>query len=324
MANDSAKVTFPHDLPYLPISAFYLQHFGFKPRKISVSIADDCPNRAGLRGMETCSFCDVWGSAARSELLSLSLPDQIKKFRQILIEKFHSRHFLVYFQAYTNTFTKLQNLRQAFADALAYEDVHGIIVSTRPDCISQGVLDLWEETAQTTYFSVELGVQSFREKDLLFMKRGHVVDDSFRSIARLKKMNIQVGIHLIFGNPEESLEDIRKTAQICNSLGIHNVKLHNLHVLTQTKLAKLYGEGAFVPDSFEVYREKVRTFLSHLNPEIFVHRLAAYSPRWSELIAPQWTANKMATHQGIIDHMNANRAVQGGDFLSSESQELPF
>lgn len=169
-------------LPYRPISEFYQERFGGKVYKIPVTVVDDCPNRRGLKGMQTCVFCDVWGSAAKSESMTMGLRKQIEKYQQAIHAKYNPEKFLVYFQAYTNTFTKLDGLRINFETALSYPFVKGLVVGTRPDCLSKGVMDLWTEYHNKSFVAVELGVQTFDNKQLEFMRRGHTREQSLQAI----------------------------------------------------------------------------------------------------------------------------------------------
>lgn len=299
-------------LPYRPISEFYLEKFGDKVYKIPVSVVDDCPNRRGLKGMQTCVFCDVWGSAAKAESLTMGLREQILKYQESIAHKFKAQNFLVYFQAYTNTFTKLDALRINFETALSFPQVRGLVVGTRPDCLSKGVLDLWNEYHEKSFVAVELGVQSFDNSQLEFMRRGHSRDQSLKAIERIaKETQVDLGIHLIFGNPQESDEQILETARICNDLPITNIKLHNLHVLKETPLEEMFHRGEFTPIEREPYAHRVQLFLEHLSPRIFVHRLAAFASRWDELVAPRWTSDKMGTHQYLIDYLREHSSYQG-------------
>lgn len=301
--------------PYHPIKQYYTQKFGHKVHKIPVSVVDDCPNRRGLKGMQTCVFCDVWGSAANAESLTMPLRAQIEKYKENLAKKHKVDSFLVYFQAYTNTFTKVSALRANFETALSYDFVKGLVIGTRPDCLSPAVMELWQEMHERSSVFVELGVQSFNEDQLLFMRRGHTAEASIKAIHKIaQNTSVDLGIHLIFGNPGETDEQIVETAKICNDLPITNVKLHNLHVLKQTPLEDMHARGEFTPIEFDLYAHRVELFLQHLDPRLAVHRLAAYSSRREELIAPAWTGNKMKTHQEIIDHMNHHQAYQGQHF----------
>ncbi len=299
-------------LPYHSISEHFKRIFNEKVYKIPVSVVDDCPNRMGLKGMKTCSFCDVWGSAANSESFELTLDAQIQKYHALIEKKYHAKKFLVYFQAYTNTFTKIPALRSNFELALNYPYVVGFVLGTRPDCLSESVLQLWQEFCQKTFVAVELGVQSFFNPHLEFMQRGHSAEDSLKAIDKIaKKTTVDLGIHLIFGSPNETEKEIIETARICNDLPITNIKLHNMHVLKNTELEKWYNNGSFTPISQEDYTRKVELFLSYLHPRIAIHRLAAFASRREELIAPKWTADKMRPHQEIIDHLRKFKIYQG-------------
>jgi radical SAM protein (TIGR01212 family) len=310
-------------LPYFTIGDFYRQKFGGKVFKIPVSVVDDCPNRMGLKGMKTCVFCDEWGSAANSDSFSMGLEQQIQVYQQKIGKKYNSQNFLVYFQAYTNTFQKLSVLRENFETALRFPFVQGLVIGTRPDCLSKAVLDMWNEVSQKTYLSVEMGVQSFFDQDLEFMQRGHTRAQALQGLLRVAKEapNVDLGIHLIFGWPQETTQQIIESAEIVNSLPVRHVKLHHLHVLKKTELEKIYADGHCPVMTREEYAEKVRIFLQHLSPKIYVQRLAAYSSRWDELIAPDWTADKMGTHQAIIDHLRHHKSYQSQNYFCTNQDE---
>lgn len=299
-------------LPYHTIAEHYKRLFGEKVYKIPVTVVDDCPNRMGLKGMKTCSFCDVWGSAAREESFQMPLREQIEKYQVQIGKEYNSKKFLVYFQAYTNTFTKVSALRENFDTALSYPFVKGFVLGTRPDCLSAAVLNLWQEYYQKSFVSVELGVQSFFNHHLEFMQRGHSAEDSLKAIEKIAQSTaVDLGIHLIFGSPGETDEEIIQTAKICNDLPISNIKLHNLHVLKNTELEKRFAAGTFKPLERDQYVRHVELFLANLHPRIAIHRLAAFASRWEELIAPAWTSDKMGTHQFIIDELRKNKIYQG-------------
>ena len=299
-------------LPYNPISQFYRRRFGSKVYKIPVSVAQSCPNREGFRGMKTCIFCDVWGSAAYPEVRDLKLKEQIESNRDRVKNRTNAAKFLVYFQAYTNSFTKTQNLREQFEIAARCADVVGFVVGTRPDCISDAVLDLWQEYNEKLFLSVELGAQSFDNAQLKWMERGHSAEKTIWAIERVKaQTSVDLGVHLMFGFPGETEQQLIDTAQTLNGLPIENVKLHNLHVLKNTPLADIYERGEFSPIEKAEYADRVISFLQHLRPDIAVHRLAVLSSRSDELIAPQWTSKKMEIYQYIIDRFRDQGAFQG-------------
>ncbi|MCB0361744.1 MAG: TIGR01212 family radical SAM protein [Bdellovibrionales bacterium] len=301
------------DLPYYAISQFYRCRFGGKVYKIPVSVAQTCPNREGLAGGKVCIFCDEWGSAAFPEYRHQTLAGQIEATRARLKRRFNSDNFLVYFQAYTTTFRRTMELRLQFAEALAFADVKGVVVGTRPDCLSDALFDLWNETEEKGKFvGVELGVQSFDDEHLMWMNRGHKQETSLRAIEKIRnKTKVDLGIHLIFGLPGETREKIVSTARKVNALPIDNVKLHNLHVLKNTPLEEMWRRGEFVPITREEYIKRVVLFLEYLCPRIAVHRLAAVASRHDELVAPHWARSKMETYQLILDEFKIQSTYQG-------------
>lgn len=310
-------------LPYNTIARFYQERFGEKIYKIPVTVVDDCPNRRGLKGMQTCVFCDVWGSAARSEAIEMDLKSQIQKFEELIARKYKAKSFLVYFQAYTNTFAKISDLRTNFETALSFPNVKGLVVGTRPDCLSPAVLNLWQEFHEKSFVAVELGVQSFFDDQLEFMRRGHTAQQSLEAIQKISEnTDVDLGIHLIFGQPGETDEQIVETARIVNDLPISNIKLHNLHVLKNTPLETLYHEGKFQPIDRETYARRVQLFIEHISPRFYLHRLAAFASRWEELVAPAWTSDKMGTHQYIIDYLRTQKTFQSRHFSPLNNDDL--
>lgn len=300
-------------VPYYPISRFYRERFGAKVYKISVAVADTCPNREGLKGMQTCNFCDQWGSAAYAQNLEKPLREQIEQVRDLVAAKRGAEKFLVYFQAYTTTFAKVSRLREQFEIALGYPGVVGLVVGTRPDCVSQAFLELCNEFSARTFVSVEMGLQSFDNGILQWMRRGHTAEQSVAALEKIARScpRVNLGVHLIFGAPGETDEMARAAALKVNALPVHNVKLHHLHVLKNTPLADEFARGEFVPLTQPEYFRRCCIFLQHLRSDIAVHRLSALASRWDELVAPAWSTYKMETYQGMLNYMRAEKAFQG-------------
>ncbi len=303
-------------VPYNPISVHYKKLFGEKVYKISVAVAKTCPNREGIRGMKTCNFCDQWGSSAYHKNLNRPLREQIESVKETLRRKRGANKFLVYFQAYTTTFQQVGELSEQFQIALSYSDVVGLVVGTRPDCVSGAFVDLLNAIKKQTYIAVELGVQTFDEQQLIWMRRGHTAQKSLQAIERLAKQcpGVELGLHLIFGLPGETTSQVIETARLINTLPIQNVKLHHLHVLKGAELERDFALGHFQPVERDVYFERCAQFLANLDPRISVHRLAAYAPRWDELIAPEWTSYKMKTNNDFLEYMGVHHLTQGCQF----------
>ncbi len=302
---------------YYPISQYFKAHFGEKVGKVSVSIAERCPNRttaqdASRKIPEPCIFCDEWGSAAYHLEKDRDLADQIQHNKKLVQRRLKNNNFLVYFQSYTNTLDKITILQHRFETALAEDDICGIVVGTRPDCLPDRIYPLFDEISQKTYLLIELGIQSFFDDHLDFLKRGHSTKTSIEAIQKLStRTSADIGIHLMFGLPNESNKRIIETAKQVNCLPISNVKLHNLHVLKNTPLESMYNAGEFTPVELDEYAEKVILFLRHLSPDISVQRLAALANRWDELVAPDWTRQKMPPIEYIEGLMKERGIFQG-------------
>jgi radical SAM protein (TIGR01212 family) len=295
--------------PYYPISQYYQKKFGEKVYKISVSTSDSCPVRVKKK---VCIFCDEWGSAGSLLIENESLSTKIKLTSERVAKRYKANKFLVYFQPYTSTFSTISKLEKQIELSLAEEKIVGVVLGTRPDCIPQKLLPLLRKFHEQAYVSVELGVQSFDNQQLDFLQRGHTVEQSITAIKRLHEYaGVDIGVHLMMGLPNEPLSQVGMYASRINQLPVTDVKLHNLHVLLNTPLEKLYQQGGFTPATLEEYTEKVIYFLSLLNPNIPVHRLAAVASRWEELVAPKWSKQRMKPAQYIINCMKKNKLYQG-------------
>ena len=300
---------------YYPLSQHYRKCFGEKVYKVSISVAKSCPNREGLNGTNVCIFCDEWGSAAYHQFNDLPILKQIQINREAIRKRYKAEKFLIYFQAYTNTFGHFRGLENLYNKALNEIDVVGLVIGTRPDCLPKRILHKFSELSKNQYLSVELGAQTFDDHQLNFLSRGHDSATSIAAIRKLKSLqNVNICVHLMFGLPSESDQQIRETAQLLSELKVHGVKLHNLHVLRETALEKLFNESKFFPIGLEEYARKVTIFLENLSPKIAVHRLAAVASRWDQLVAPSWTREKMRPTQFIDDYLKANQTWQGRNF----------
>jgi radical SAM protein (TIGR01212 family) len=297
---------------YFPISRYYRERFGEKVYKVSVSIAESCPNRQPNGKLLPCVFCDEWGSAAYHVERDLPLEQQIRKNRDKIARRYKANKFLVYFQSYTNTFDRVSLLEERFETAMGQDGVCGLVVGTRPDCLPQRMMPLLRRVHDEHYMLVELGVQSFFDHHLLFLQRGHDVRRVYDGIERLHgESGVDIGVHLIFGLPHESDAEIVRSAEIINRLPVSNIKLHNLHVLANTPLEILYRQGGFQPLELEEYARRVVLFLQHLSPRIAVQRLAAVASRWDELVAPAWTREKLRPTGFIESELRRLETFQG-------------
>ena len=310
---------FDHQKRYLPISQHYREKFGFRVQKVSVSVAKTCPNREGLAGMKTCIFCDEWGSAPAFVQADWTMLEQLKYHRERIRKRYKANKFLVYFQSYTNTFGRLSDLKKRCDEALQQNDIIGIVIGTRPDCLPKGALKFFGELASQTYLSIELGIQTFNDEQLSFLRRGHDREASIQALKQLREIqNLNICTHLIFGIPGESDQQLVEAANLLNELSVDGVKLHNLHVLKNTPLAEEYSAGNFSPIELPDYARRVVLFLENLDQRISIHRLSAVAPRWDELIAPEWNKEKMRPAQ-YIENLLAKRETWQGRMLETVS-----
>jgi|TARA_B100001093_G_scaffold281626_1_gene269062 hypothetical protein len=310
---------FDHQKRYLPISQHYREKFGFRVQKVSVSVAKTCPNREGLAGMKTCIFCDEWGSAPAFVQADLSMLDQLKYHRERIRKRYKANKFLIYFQSYTNTFGRLSELKKHCEEALQQDDIVGLVIGTRPDCLPKRTLKFFGELASQTYLSIELGIQTFDDQQLSFLRRGHDREAAIQALEQLRNIqNLNICAHLILGIPGESDQQLVEAANLLNELSVDGVKLHNLHVLKNTPLAEEYSSGNFSPIELPDYAKRVVLFLENLDQSISIHRLSAVAPRWDELIAPEWTKEKMRPAQ-YIENLLVTRETWQGRMLETVS-----
>ncbi|MCP4750998.1 MAG: TIGR01212 family radical SAM protein [Proteobacteria bacterium] len=296
---------------YYPISRFYRKRFGERVHKITVNVAKTCPNRRKSGGTG-CIFCDEWGSAGDRSMMDLPLPNQIRINREKIAARFNVEKFLVYFQPFSNTYTELTRLEENIETALSQDRICGVVIGTRPDCLPDEIFPLLGEFHERSFVSIELGVQSFSNQRLEFLKRGHSAEQSIQAIEKLHRFSgVDVGIHLIFGLPGEMDREIIEAAGTVSALPVDNVKLHNLHVLVNTPLEVLYRKNLFEPEELEEYTRKVVLFLEHLSPEVAVQRLAAVASRRDDLVAPSWTAERSRPTQFIQKRLKDLNTYQG-------------
>ena len=284
--------------------------FGEKTIKLSIDGNFTCPNRDGTIGSRGCIFCSERGSGDFNSDKSKTISCQIQEQKQIMSRKWKSNTYIAYFQNYTNTYDTVENLRKKFFEAINCEDIKGIAIATRPDCINNEILELLEEINSKTFLWVELGLQTINEKTSNLIRRGYklnVFEDCFQS---LKMKNIKTVVHLIIGLPGESKEQILKSVSYISNLNVWGVKLHMLHILKNTDLAQYYAEHPFKILSQEEYIDIICDSLELLNENIVIHRLTGDGKK-SDLIEPLWTLNKLKVLSDIDKELKIRDSYQG-------------
>jgi uncharacterized protein len=276
---------------YHSLNYFLREKFGEKVFKISLDAGFSCPNRDGTISKGGCIFCSERGSGDFAGNRSFSIEKQFKDIKEIMNKKWKGEKYIAYFQAYTNTYAPIDLLRQKYEEAINQEGVVALAIATRPDCLSEEVLELLEELSHKVYIWVELGLQTINEGSARFINRGYNLDTFERSLLRLNERKIDVVTHTIFGLPGESKEDMLATVKFIANRPIKGIKFHLLHLMKNTPLVKLYEEGKLRFLEEEEYIEILCESIIMLPKSTVVHRLTGDAPR-NILIGPAWSLKK--------------------------------
>ena len=282
---------FPWGSPkrYNDYSDYFRRRFEGRVQKISLDAGFTCPNRDGQRAVGGCTYCNNKSFNPDYCRLEENISSQIVKGIDFFSAKYPTMRYLAYFQAFSNTYAPVDILRQSYEEALRHPGVIGLVIATRPDCLSDEVLDLLSEFAAKCYVSIELGVESFKEETLQRINRGHTVEESITAIQRIAERGIDNCIHLILGLPGETDEDFIGMADTISRLPVQSIKLHQLQIHKGTRMAVEYRDHPRVYDLFDVarYSDLVVRFLEHLSPEIIVQRFVSSAPA-GMVIGPNW------------------------------------
>ena len=240
----------------------------------------------------------------------MSVREQMEQGMEAVRQHYRAEKFIAYFQSYTNTYGPLRKLERLYREALDLPGVVGISIATRPDCVPDGVLDLLADISLNTYLWLELGLESMHDKTLQWVNRGHGLREFLDAVERGKARGLRLCAHLILGFPYEGREEILQTPILLNRLGIDGVKLHNLHVIKNTVLEKIYRSGAITLLSREAYISLLVDSLELLSEGMVIHRLTGETSR--ELtVAPDWSLNKITTLNAIHKELEERNSWQG-------------
>lgn len=287
------------DKPYNDYGQWIRQQFPFRVQKISVDAGFSCPNRDGKISHGGCIFCDNRTFNPSYCQPQKSITQQIEEGKLFFRRKYPNMKYLAYFQAYSNTYAPLAVLKQRYEEALAVDDVVGLVIGTRPDCIDTPLLDYLEELNRRTFLIVEYGIESVNDATLQRINRGHDFDCSRRAIELTHERGILTGGHIILGLPGEDRNENIRQASIVSSLRLDILKIHQLQIIRDTQLAADYAAAPFALFSPDEYIDTCIAYLEHLRQDIIVERFVSQSPA-DLLIAPKW---------GIKNHEFANRLV---------------
>lgn len=294
---------------YHSLNYFLRQKFGEKVMKISLDAGFTCPNRDGSKSKGGCIFCSPRGSGDFT-METNDLSKQFDEAKAMMNKKWKSGKYIGYFQAYTNTYAPVEVLREKYYTILNKENVVGLAIATRPDCLPDDVLELLEELNNKTYLWVELGLQTIREETAELINRGYPLDTYIKAVEELKRRNIDVVTHCILGLPGEAKEDMLKTVEFVANTRTQGIKLHLLHLMKDTPMVKLYEEGKLNLMEKDEYVDLVVDCLERLPSDMVIHRLTGDGPR-ATLIGPRWSLNKWEVLNAIDDRLIERDTWQG-------------
>ncbi len=278
-------------MEYLSFNKYLKDKFGQKVYKISLDGGFTCPNRDGKTGTRGCIFCSKGGSGDFAESREMSITEQIESGKKKVEKKIKSGKYIAYFQAFTNTYAPVEMLRQKYEEAINHPDIVALSIATRPDCLGDDVLRLLDEMNKIKPVFVELGLQTIHQKSAKYIRRGYDLSVYDKAVMDLKKIGVNVVVHVILGLPNESENDMLETVKYVCESGANGIKLQLLHVIDGTDLAKDYEKGLFKTLEFDEYVNLIVKCVKIIPKDIVIHRLTGDGAK-KDLIAPLWSADK--------------------------------
>ncbi len=295
---------------YYTLNYFYKKKFNSKVFKVSLNGGFTCPNKDGSKGTGGCIYCSPSGSGDFAGNIKDNLVKQFYEVRDIMLKKWPEAKYIAYFQANSNTYAPLEDLKEKYESVIDLPGVIGLSIATRPDCFTEEIYDYLEELSKRTYLTVELGLQTIHDKTLSFINRNHTTQEFENCYKELKKRSINVIVHIINGLPGETKEDMIETVKYLNNLKIDGIKIHMLHVTKNTKLAEMYEKEKFHILSEEEYIDIVISQLEYLDEDIVIARITG-DPVKEDLIEPKWLLKKFCVLNDIDKEMVKRDTYQG-------------
>ena len=290
------------------LSSHLKAKFGERTLKICIDGGFTCPTRDGLKSANGCIFCSGRGSG--DHLCPLPIKTQVQNYLDSY-KKDRANKFIVYFQNFTNTYADINTLEQKYTEALSCSDkIVGIAIATRPDCINKDVVALLKKLSNTYYVVVELGLQTANEETGKKINRCYTNKDFTEATSLLHDNGIDTIVHIMVGLPGESHKDVVDTINFINKSKIKGIKIHNTYILKNTFLETLYNNHEYTPIDYEDYMEELIYILTHIRPELIVHRISGDPPK-SEFIAPSFCTNKKLILNGLTKLMHERHLYQG-------------
>ena len=295
---------------YHTLDYFYKNKFNSKVFKVSLNAGFSCPNIDGTVGYGGCIYCSSSGSGDYAGNPNDNLVKQFNTVKEIIHKKWPEAKYIGYFQAHTNTYAPVNVLKEKYETILKLPNVVGLNIATRADAISDECLDYLTELSKKTYLTIELGLQTIHESTTKLINRCHTLECFEKMVKKLRDRNINVVVHIINGLPCETKEMMIETAKYLNKLDIQGIKIHMLHILKGTKLAKIYNEKPFHVLTKEEYIDIVCDQLEYINENIVINRITG-DPSIDDLIEPNWLVKKFGVLNDIDKEMVKRDSYQG-------------
>lgn len=295
------------DKHYNTLNDYYRNIFNSKVFKVSLDAGFTCPNKDGKKGIGGCIFCSETPYIGNKEE---NLITQFEKIKTMLHKKWPCAKYIVYLEANSNTYASVDKLKSIYEPLIKLDNVVGLNIGTRCDCLSEEILDYLSDLNTRTFLTIELGLQSSHNKTLDFINRHHTKEEFTEAVKKLHKRNIKVVVHIINGLPNETEYMMIETAKYVNSLKVHGIKIHMLYIEEGTKLAKMYKAKSFHILTKDEYIEIVSEQLKVLNSNIVIHRITG-DPDKNKLITPNWLLKKFVVLNDIDKYLKKNNIFQG-------------
>ena len=311
---DLNKVNTPY---YNDYGTWIRRQFPYRVQKISIDAGFTCPNRDGRISTGGCIYCDNRTFNPSYCQRRNSVTQQLEEGKRFFAHKYPDMKYLAYFQAFTNTYAPLPQLKALYEEALQVDDIVGIVIGTRPDCVSDELLDYLAELNQRTFVLVEYGIESANNDTLLRINRGHSFEQSQEAIQRTKQRGLLTGAHIILGLPGEDAAESLRQASIISSLPIDILKIHQMQIIRGTRLAEEFATNPFHIYTVDEYIQLIAEYIQRLRPDLILERFVSQSPK-ELLIAPHWGLKNYEFTNLLVNYLKQNKIYQGQFFLKSE------
>lgn len=295
---------------YNDFGSWMKKHFPFKVQKISIDAGFSCPNRDGTIARGGCTYCDNRTFNPSYCHKRDSVTEQLEAGKRFFSTKYPEMKYLAYFQAYTNTYSPTSKLRAMYEEALAVKDVVGLVIGTRPDCVSNDLLDYLQELNNETFILVEYGIESANNKTLEYINRGHTFECSIDALERTHSRGIATGGHIILGLPGEDKNESIRQAKLISALPMDILKIHQMQIIKGTLLARQYNETPFHLYSVDEYIELIAEYIQHLRQDLVLERFVSQSPA-EFLIGPKWGLKNYEFTNKLVNYLKQNGIYQG-------------